>query len=276
MLPRALPWAFLLNAFGVDETPLDRTYKTLASEGFPDYQSSAQNPSPARRVRLSTAAWHAPIDTEDREEAIAAGRKALADRGRIPWYDADKDVLQPVQVHVPSRYDLGWLFKPLFWFIVFLIVAALGILTWWIVRHISARNRALADKASNVANPSLAADWVEALPFLAQRSRDDLLGQARRHYEQGNYAEAIIYLFSYELVQLDRSALVQLGAGKTNRQYLRELSERQPIKRLLEQTTLAFEDVFFGGRSLDRAGFEACWNQLDNFEGLVAGAQVAS
>jgi hypothetical protein len=36
---------------------------------------------------------------------------------------------------------------------------------------------------------------------------------------------------------------------------------------------VTFEDVFFGRRALDRAGFEACWNQLDQFERLVAQAQ---
>ena len=95
--------------------------------------------------------------------------------------------------------------------------------------------------------------------------------QARTHYEQGNYSEAIIYLFSYELVELDRSALIRLAKGKTNRQYLREAAATRSMKPLLERTMVTFEDVFFGRRTLDRSGFEACWKQLDEFQSLLAG-----
>ena len=109
---------------------------------------------------------------------------------------------------------------------------------------------------------------------MADRPRSDLLGDARRHYEQGNYDEAIIYLFSYELVRLDRSSVVHMAEGKTNRQYLREALSVRPLANILERTMLAFEDVFFGQRRLDRAGFEACWSQLTEFEHLVAQAHA--
>jgi hypothetical protein len=114
---------------------------------------------------------------------------------------------------------------------------------------------------------------VEALPFMAQRPHEDLLGSARRYYEQGHYSEAIIYLFSYELVELDRFAIIELARGKTNRQYLREAGRIEAARSLLERTMLAFESAFFGRYPLDRASFEACWNQLNTLEGLRA--QVA-
>jgi hypothetical protein len=120
------------------------------------------------------------------------------------------------------------------------------------------------------AEPVVTAERVEALGFLAGRSRDNLLGEARRHYQQGAYSEAIIYLFSYELMQLDKFAFIELAQGKTNRQYLRETGQAQPLKKLFESTMVAFEDVFFGRRPLDRGGFEACWNQLPEFEKLVS------
>ena len=97
-----------------------------------------------------------------------------------------------------------------------------------------------------------------------------MLGEARRHYREGNYSEAIIYLFSHELVELDRFALIRIAKGKTNRQYLRELGPSPPLRPPLELTMTAFEDVFFGRRALDRAGFEACWNQLPVFEQLLS------
>jgi hypothetical protein len=44
-----------------------------------------------------------------------------------------------------------------------------------------------------------------------------------------------------------------------------------PLKTALERTMLAFEGVFFGRRKLDRAGFEVCWNALDQFEQQLRG-----
>ena len=112
---------------------------------------------------------------------------------------------------------------------------------------------------------------VEALPTAVARNRDDLLAAARHCYRQGNFREAIIYLFSYQLLQLDRSQLIRLAKGKTNRQYLRELGRRLVLRSLLEKTMVAFEEVFFGNRSISRARFESVWSALDQFEALVAG-----
>jgi hypothetical protein len=101
---------------------------------------------------------------------------------------------------------------------------------------------------------------------MRERAKGDLLAQARYYYEQGNYAEAIIYLFSYQLVELDKFSVIRLSKGKTNRQYLRETSRAAVLAGALERTMLAFEGVFFGRRGLDRAAFEACWNSLPQFE----------
>ena len=56
--------------------------------------------------------------------------------------------------------------------------------------------------------------------------RLDLLAEARRHYQAGNYGAAIVYLFSFQLVQLDQRQIIRLAKGKTNRQYLREVGPR--------------------------------------------------
>jgi hypothetical protein len=108
-------------------------------------------------------------------------------------------------------------------------------------------------------------DRVEKLPFPVRRPQSDLLGEARRHYEAGDYVEAIIYLFSYQLVHLDKHDLVRLAKGKTNRQYLGEVRSHRDIMRIVSETMYAFEDVFFGRHEIDRDRFELCWNQLDQF-----------
>jgi hypothetical protein len=182
--------------------------------------------------------------------------------------------LRPVTLSEPWEPDLGWLAQPIRWLTYIaaaLIVALLVCLLVYLWRH---REHATKKTESVPADPLLVADRVEALPFLRERSRGDLLAQARLHYEQGNYSEAIVYLFSYQLLELDRSSLIRLAKGKTNRQYLREAFRVRSLGAVLERTMVTFEDVFFGRRALDRTGFEACWNQLSEFTNTIATNQA--
>ena len=110
------------------------------------------------------------------------------------------------------------------------------------------------------------------MPPTAVRRKSNLLEEARRHYRDGDYGEAIIYLFSYQLVQLDKHQLIRLAKGKTNRQYVRELGPRVELGYLLTTTMQAFEDVFFGNHSIDRVRFESCWLRLEEFESLAGKA----
>lgn len=200
--------------------------------------------------------------------SVEAGHEAF-EQGRYNWYDAERDTVKPLTLRAsapprkPAEFDGGFL-RYLAWGILAAALVALVIFIAYAVRN---RTRRQVDPKK--AAPSHRAA-VESLPFMADRSRGDLLGEARRHYQQGNYSEAIIYLFSYQLVELDRFALIRLAKGKTNRQYLRELGKSPPLRPPLELTMTAFEDVFFGRRALDRAGFEACWSQLPLFEQLVS------
>lgn len=204
------------------------------------------------------------------QQAIDSAREALGS-GANPWYDIEQDSLRKVKVERVQRGPLpfGWLLK---WI-------AYGILTLAIIGIIYALVRFALDQIKNRKpapegddKSQLLVDEAEALPFLAERPRGDLLALARQHYERGNYSEAIIYLFSYELVELDKGSKIHLAKGKTNRQYLRELSGAGPLRGLLERTLLAFEGVFFGRRNLDRASFEACWHELPNFQAQLRGA----
>lgn len=201
--------------------------------------------------------------------SVEAAHEAF-EQGRFPWYDAERDTLKPLTLRPsappakPSDFE-GGLLRYLAWGVLSLALAALVVFIAYTIRH---RLRQSAEPKKFASAVRRAA--VESLPFLADRSRGDLLGEARRHYQEGNYGEAIIYLFSHQLVELDRFALIRIAKGKTNRQYLRELGPAPPLRPTVELTMTAFEDVFFGRRSLDRAGFEACWNQLPLFEQLVS------
>jgi hypothetical protein len=203
--------------------------------------------------------------------AVDEGRRAFGEVS-TSWYDGETDSLAPLEFNDwegRKLWNLGPLLKVLMWVTIAVLVVALVVLLYAFLRNYanpSARRPAAAR------GRGVAADQVEALAFLAERNRDDLLGQARFHYQQGNYGEAIIYLFSYQLIELDKFAVIRLSKGKTNRQYLREASRVAALGGALERTMHSFESVFFGRRPLDRAGFEACWNALPQFEAQLKAA----
>jgi hypothetical protein len=228
-------------------------------------------------------------------EAIEAGRQSLEKgyiRERYPWYDSEADDVRRINVKTPWSWDWSWWTSFWSWlfglfsgwnfdfklfgrsFSFFQVRVWLGLLTLavgliYLLTKVYLRKEA-ADHARHGAQATEAdVDRVEALPEAARRHVADLLAEARRAYELGNFGEAIVYLFSHQLLQLDRRHLIRLTKGKTNRQYLREIGPRRALANLVERTMVAFEDVFFGAHVLDRDRFEACWSQLGRFDQLV-------
>ena len=165
-----------------------------------------------------------------------------------------------------------------------MLAVVLAALVLMILRAVGLRK----SPARNRGEPLLVGEArrIEALPYPVPRANLSLLDQARNFYQAGNYAAAMIYLFSHQLVQLDRHQIIRLAKGKTNRQYLREVAGHpghplaghplagggaaELLRRLVGQTLVAFEDVFFGHHDIDRQRFEACWSRLPEFESLLA------
>jgi hypothetical protein len=158
----------------------------------------------------------------------------------------------------------------------FAVLIGLLALVVWLMMRAFLESESVADASVKraVIGTDDDVDRVDALPFKVRRPRGDLLEEARRQYEAGNYNEAIIYFYSYLLVELDKGQLIRLTRGKTNRQYLREIRRRRSLFELLEMTMIAFEDVFFGHHLLGRERFELCFRRLDEFETQVREAVV--
>jgi hypothetical protein len=224
------------------------------------------------------------------DAGIEAARRALSDRAKFPWYDSRTDTIKPVTLPVerPPRTPSDWIwnassqstsrsrrgssgfwesFQYLIWIALAALLAALAY--YWIKAIARHQAGQLTDGIEVEDRLRHEADSIEQLPFQVKRPQEDLLGEARRHFQQQNYGEAIIYLFSYQLVQLDRHQRIHLAKGKTNRQYVREVSSLPRLRQLLTATMLAFEDVFFGKHELDRQRFESCWDRLEEFDALV-------
>jgi hypothetical protein len=211
-------------------------------------------------------------------DPVESGRDALNHWYGYPWYDPQTDGVRRVELSEPWNWD--WLDPYLKWIPSFptsvlqwLAWIAIGLLLAGIVYFlVHAYRRNAGQKRTKQEEPVGTIDRIEALPIPLPSIRTDLLAEARRCYEDGNYAQAIAYYFSYQLVRLDRRHVIRLDRGKTNRQYLREVGRQPAIRSLLEQTMTTFEEVYFGHRPIDRAQFETCWSRLDEFEHLIEGA----
>jgi hypothetical protein len=227
---------------------------------------------------LLLCALSAATNPADPGQAVDSGRKALGNWSGYPWYDAETDGVRRVDVVPPNepKPDRGARDTPnlsarldaalqwVAWSAVALVLAAILflLLKAYLDQQTAPDD---GDSAPEVGD----ADRIESLPFPVRGGRANLLDEARRLWQEGDYAQAVVYLFSYQLVHLDKQQVIRLNKGKTNRQYLREIGPRDVLQRLVEQTMLVFEDVFFGNRALERVRFEACWSRLDEFQALA-------
>jgi hypothetical protein len=219
-------------------------------------------PTAAKADRAPGAAG--PIDP------IVAGRKALAPWSGYPWYDRKADGLRPVEMpqeREPAKWNpqpSSSLLTVLTWTVlVVVLLVIIGLLLW-----------AFWDRTPRItpdATPSQDDEMqrLKSLPFPLVADRSNLLQEARRYYQAGDYRQAIIYLFSYQLIEMDKRRIIRLSKGKTNRQYLREARARPQLASLVEQTMVMFEDVFFGNCPLGQQRFDRCWSRLDEFTQLA-------
>lgn len=172
----------------------------------------------------------------------------------------------------PARnLDLGALstvINVLVWGTLLLI---LTVLAYILIRAFLNREEKEAEQGTREADESVS-EPVAQLPFAAPRRVDNMLAEAGRLYERGEYDLAIVYLYGYQLIELDRNQFLRLARGKTNRQYLRELGAHTELRELVSTTMIAFEDAFFGHHALGRERFEACWHRLEAFHSLAHGA----
>ena len=229
---------------------------------------------------VTSSSLLAAADLENPEAAVEAGREALDSFWDYPWYDAQQDDVRRIQIKLPKpprpqrtgsswgRWDFSW-FK---WFAYAAVVALIGGIAVLLFRAYATRERGRyqgeEDRAAADSSRS-DAERVESLPFHVAAAKTDLLAEARRLYEAGDYNGAIVYLYSHLLVQLDRHQVIRLTRGKTNRQYLWEVGPSQPLGRMLESAIVVFEEAFFGNHSISRRQFEPCWNNLAEFHRLL-------
>lgn len=216
------------------------------------------------------------------------GKNALSSGARFPWYDRRQDDVRRLNVVPRQTADergTQWTASPsnapttttsgrprfglfagfLQWAGITLLVLLLGLIAYLIATAFLKDEVSEATSVRKVVESRRDTDRVEALPFQVRAATGDFLAEASRLYSAGKYSEAIVYLFSFELVELDRHHVIRLTKGKTNRQYVRETRQRPLLRAILETTMVAFEDAFFGNKTLSRETFERSWTRVNEF-----------
>jgi hypothetical protein len=221
---------------------------------------------------------------DETDAAVQDARDSLGSSGTFPWYDRQADAPRPLRLKtveddsenrasdwnpsaptIRTMPNISWLGRILSIMGLTALVALLVLAVVFITRAFLSGEVTEA-AGSKVVETGQDVDHVEHLPFQLRKPTGDFLSEARRLYEAGDYSQAILYLYSHFLVQLDKQHVIRLAKGKTNRQYLRETRPRAVLHQILEITMVSFEDVFFGHHKISREQFETSWSRLAEFE----------
>ncbi len=214
-------------------------------------------------------------ETLESAEENDAFHKALK-KTRAPWLS--KDAEDVVYLPKPERRALkvpeehNWDFsgvktalKVLYWIVVAVCFTVAIVL---IVRFI-AINKGRWGSRTKWKDAINRARRLETLAPEARARFDDLLEAAMDALERNDLRNALIFYFSWILVELDKRELVFLDKGKTNLEYLRELKDVEPSRSIYRATMREFERVYYGGRPISREEFDAVWRLRESLESTL-------
>jgi len=146
------------------------------------------------------------------------------------------------------------------------VVALIGLIAWIVMNS----RVEIESGTDDTSRPDRSiAESIRHLPFEMDLAKGDFRQQAQAAYQSGNFRGALIFLFSHVLVTLDQAKLVRLKKGKTNRQYLRELSDSPSLVSYYGDVMVPFEQTFFGDYPITKDVFDNCWRGLDDFQNTV-------
>lgn len=201
------------------------------------------------------------------------------------WYDSSNDQFKPISIPdyrwmdnwvesdrsidtVPGNFSTTAM-RFLLWTLV--VIMAITLIIFLI--------RALIDTPlptppeNHSRGPRISKKQLEALPEVA-REITDFLGETRRLAKQGDFSQAMIYFYSWQLITLDDHDVIELQNGKTNRQYLQESKKNCPsILKSFKDSIKLFEDSIYGGIVLTKDQFQNVW---DNRKHFLQGAKNTS
>jgi hypothetical protein len=233
--------------------------------------------------------WAEARASHEGATAIEEARRGLVRAGRVPWYDRDRDALRrlvvepatppsraaaphvppPSRTAAPARWWLGQVLQGLGLSVLAVVLCLVAVAL--VASFLKQEQQETTER--KVIASRREADRVASLPLPLDAAPADLLAEVRRLAAQQRFSEAVVYLYSYELLLLDQHQVLRLARGKTNRQYLREVRGRPTLAGILERTIETFEAAFFGQKRIPPQWFAACWQDLEAFHAELAQLQ---
>ncbi|MBR4753230.1 MAG: hypothetical protein IK077_15895 [Thermoguttaceae bacterium] len=219
--------------------------------------------------------------TAARESAESQAFQKSIKKSRFPWLSPETGEVKYLPreaIEVPksrpvrnrSSSDSQWggaAFTVVCWaviltfFVVAIIAIALAIRSM-VIKKALLKRRLAADAQARERR-------INALAPEAAEQYDDLLLSAEKARADGDYRQALVFYFSYLLVEMDKREFVLLAKGKTNLEYWRELADFTELRTIYRATMNEFERVYFGGASISREEFERVWSRRPRFEDLM-------
>ncbi len=206
----------------------------------------------AKKGSVHPTRYSRPINVEDRHDSIAGPVNRTTSTWWTSFWRTVGDFF--------SWIFRGWQILLLISLITFLVIVA------FIIFRNGFRFQVLMNKSNEKSSLEKEKAKLLDLPFEVEQSLVGLRAQAERYRAAGDYSKAIIYLFSYALVEMDGARCIHLERGKTNRVYLRELRDHDLLRGFTYQLVQAFEYAFFGKHELSQEAFERIWQQVHSFD----------
>jgi len=107
---------------------------------------------------------------------------------------------------------------------------------------------------SLVQDAQLAAEGSEAEGILTSKGA---IQRAQTLSTQGDYRNAIRYLYLSSLLVLDEQGLLRYDRSRTNREYLRSISSHPELANPLQDVIEVFDRVWYGFESVDEQTYQA-------------------
>ena len=233
---------------------------------------------------------------EAKPSAAAGPVERALREGKYPWYDSDADELRPVW---PTKIGwLEWIMKRVdalnraigrllnrlnfgrprgisvsgdrIGTVILLTALAVFLASvFWLWRR---RMSGTADGESSRGKLGTSARLSD-LPEGIGLGDGDPWAEAQSRRAAGDLAGAVVCLFAHQLLYLDQLGLIRLIPGRTGRQYLQVVHDRE-LADSLGATLRLFEDVYYGRRRPTAQAFESVWNRAILFRerGRLLGA----
>ncbi len=195
----------------------------------------------------------------------------------FPWYSQKTGKLkfipprpEEVKTSSPSNplMNNNWngLFNGATWIV---LIFLLFVLVFGLVRIVFYLKRKNTVKTETPKKEDERKRQRDSLPIEAARQIGSLDQLAETAMNDGDFRSAIIYYFSWILIELDKKKFILLHKGKTNRQFLTELKGRKDLAEIYSGVMTLFEKSYYGDLPVSREEYDAVWREKDRFEEIL-------